>query len=291
MASVLRYTAALLLTAETLAGNYYSEEVRQDAVFREHSFSAPFLTDWWQGGVSNWDLMGDAVVTQDSVKLTGHIPNQVGGFVNMIPVNAEHWQLIVEFRIHSRSNPGADGFAIWYTKSPATSGDLWGQDPEFIGMGIVIDTFDNDGRRDNPAISLIMRKEDDRPPKWDVQRDLVSTAKFRCLHEIRNAPEGKNAKIRIVNRYNRVEVFVKPHNTREFFCGELRSENLPKEYFFSLSAKTGTLADNHDIISFQLSQAPDLIDSDGGKHDYIHDPQLAKNERAKHSGVEPNPAV
>eukprot|EP01060_Flectonema_neradi_P008718 TRINITY_DN16222_c0_g1_i2.p1 TRINITY_DN16222_c0_g1~~TRINITY_DN16222_c0_g1_i2.p1 ORF type:complete len:303 (+),score=51.81 TRINITY_DN16222_c0_g1_i2:53-910(+) len=276
-----RLVASLLLATEAYSLQYYSEEIKLDSVFREHSFAAPFLTDWWQGGIENWDLKGDAVLTQDVVKLTGHIPHQVGAFVNTVPVKAKHWQLVVEFRIHSRSNPGADGFAIWYTKEGATAGDLWGQDPEFTGMGLIIDTFDNDARRDNPAITLILRREGDRPPKWDVQRDLSSTGRFRCLHEIRNSPEGKNAKIRIVNRYNRVEVFVKPHNTREFFCGELRSESLPVDYFFSLSAKTGTLADNHDIISFQVSQAPDLAEDN--EHKYVHDPKQAQVDKEKHS--------
>ena len=43
--------------------------------------------------------------------------------------------------------------------SEALKGPLFGLRADFKGFGVIFDTYDNDGRRDNPSIYVIMNKE------------------------------------------------------------------------------------------------------------------------------------
>ena len=131
------------------------KEDMSQSVIREHSFSAPFFQDWWQGGVPNFKTIGGAVVTDEAVLLTQDRPNQSGTIINSVPMVMDHWELKINFRIHGKQNPGADGMALWYTERPATLGPIYGQYPSFKGFGIILDSFDNNNDREQPGISMV----------------------------------------------------------------------------------------------------------------------------------------
>jgi len=46
--------------------------------------------------------------------------------------------------------------AIWFTETPFQAGPVFGSVDKWKGMGILFDSFDNNGRRDNPYISLFI---------------------------------------------------------------------------------------------------------------------------------------
>ena len=89
------------------------------------------------------------------------------------------WEALLSFRIHSRRNPGADGLALWYVETPSkydpnnkgSQPNLWGNNVDFKGLGIIFDTYDNDGQRDNPVVSVIYGAGDPNQ-KWDIENDL-----------------------------------------------------------------------------------------------------------------------
>ena len=130
----------------------------QDAneLIAHHSFKGPFFQEWWTGGVKFWETGGSTVIGEDYVRLTGAMPDKTGVFVNKEPVTMEAWELTMKVRIHSRQTPGADGMALWITEMPANEmGTLWGQVASFKGLGLILDTFDNNHDRDQPGLSLV----------------------------------------------------------------------------------------------------------------------------------------
>ncbi|KAJ9470519.1 L-type lectin-like domain-containing protein [Diplonema papillatum] len=274
---------AVLAVASVAAGPYaFRKEDMSHALFKEHSFQAPFLVDWWQGGIPNWKLRGDAVILDNSVRLTPALSSRSGAIVNEIPVEVEHWELMLRFRIHGKANPGADGFALWYTAKQATGGQFWGNEKDFKGFGLIFDTYDNNGKRDQPSISLIVNWEGFNHIDWKEEDDLASKAIFRCSHEFRNTKEGQEPQLRIIYRYKKLEFFLKQHNSREYFCGQLERTYLPRGYFFSIGAKTGGAADNHEIMSFQVTGAPGVLSKDRNEG-IVHNPKIAEQERQRHA--------
>lgn len=68
------------------------------------------------------------------------------------------WEQHFTIRIHNtHKNGGADGFAFWYTKKPILrEGNVFGAENMWDGLMVAIDTFDNDGDRDEPLIYAIL---------------------------------------------------------------------------------------------------------------------------------------
>lgn len=77
-------------------------------------------------------------------------------------MNATGWTVNLEFRIHGASSPGGDGkfcsplfrsvdlmfcagMAFWYIDSPQEQpGPVFGGPTSWVGLGVFIDTYDND---------------------------------------------------------------------------------------------------------------------------------------------------
>jgi mannose-binding lectin 1 len=66
------------------------------------------------------------------------------------------WEVEVHIRISGRGKIGADGMAIWYTVEGApgegTDRRIYGSRDRWMGLGIVLDSFDNNNQQDNPVI-------------------------------------------------------------------------------------------------------------------------------------------
>ena len=45
---------------------------------------------------------------------------------------------------------------VWFVEEPAQSGDVYGYMNKWKGLGVVFDSFDNDGKRNNPYISVVV---------------------------------------------------------------------------------------------------------------------------------------
>lgn len=53
--------------------------------------------------------------------------------------------MIYSVSIHGKGRLGADGIAFWYQERPNTIGNFFGNTEHFNGLGIILDTYDNDG--------------------------------------------------------------------------------------------------------------------------------------------------
>ena len=113
------------------------------------------------------------------------------------------------------------------------------------------DSFDNDNKHNNP---YIMAMTNDGEQNYDHQKDGSTQQLAGCLRDFRNKPFAVRAKI----EYYMNVLTVRFHNgmssnDKDFeVCMRVENVFLPKNGFFGLSAATGGLADDHDVMKFEV---------------------------------------
>jgi mannose-binding lectin 1 len=239
-------------------------------VLRHHSVEHPYITDWWQEGIPHWEITGDAVVTNKFIRLTPEKPSRRGGLWNKIPMATQGgFELRARFIVRSKRNPGADGIAFWFVESKpkveaatlSTAGgddssssaaaSLFGMRTDFKGVGVVFDSYDNDYRRDNPATNLLLH--DGTAREWDQANDLFRDARARCSFDHRNA-QGQDP-VEMILTYSSKKITLRLRSflrNVDMVCGEVDNVELPAEGYFGVTASTGAMVDNHDVISMEV---------------------------------------
>jgi hypothetical protein len=235
-----------------------------------HSLEPPYISSGWELGIPYWEIVGDAIVTNQYVRLTPDQSSRVGWIYNTQAGDLPSFQFTAAVRIHNKRNPGADGVGLWYVQDPqkhlSSTGPLWGMAANFTGLGIILDTYDNDLQRDNPSVIAIIGNGETHK-RWDTDRDLSNDAKVKCVLEYRNTAKGNNVIVRVVYHQRKLEVFVQLGSQgHETLCGVAEEIDLPQGYHFAASASTGHLVDTHDLYSFAVQAAPGTVAD--------HDPQI-----------------
>ena len=142
---------------------------------------------------------------------------------------------------------------------------LWGNRADFKGIGIIFDTHDNDGRKDNPMVTVIQGKGSP-DAKWDFANDLRPQAKFRCVVPFRNTAKGTMTKVRLLYHSGALQVFINTPNMGkyELKCGNVKVD-LPTGYYFGFTASTGGMTDSHNVHTFLVTAAPEIIEKEDEK--------------------------
>ena len=109
----------------------------------------------------------------------------------MQPLGSPEWDIELDFRV-SGAKAGADGFALWLTSTPLTEGPMFGSQPTFEGLCIFFDTFDNDWKRDNPYVGVIVN---DGTKELDFSLDGKDNSVGGCMMRFRNPRGHSKAKI------------------------------------------------------------------------------------------------
>ena len=67
------------------------------------------------------------------------------------------WMVDVKLRISGRMKNGADGMGFWFTEEKSgEGGPTFGGPESWKGLGLFLDSFDNDGQQDNPKIQIVI---------------------------------------------------------------------------------------------------------------------------------------
>ncbi|XP_061887285.1 protein ERGIC-53 [Entelurus aequoreus] len=216
----------------------------------KYSFKGPHLAQP-EGGVPFWIHSGNAIPSADQVRITPSLKSQRGTIWTKNKVAFEHWEAEVTFRVSGRSRTGADGLAIWFTAVQGLDGPVYGAADKWNGVGIFFDSFDNDGKKNNPAIIVVGNNGN---LVFDHQHDGSTQALGTCLRDFRNKPYPVRAKLTYYKKTLTVMInngFTPDKNDYEF-CTKVDNMIIPDEGFFGISAATGSLADDHDVLSFLL---------------------------------------
>ncbi|XP_029430791.1 protein ERGIC-53-like isoform X2 [Rhinatrema bivittatum] len=156
---------------------------------------------------------------------------------------------------------GATMEAVWYTQQRGTTGPVYGAADFWDGVGIFFDTFDNDTHRNNPIILVI---GNNGKLIYDHPNDGASQALGSCIHNFRNTPHPFRARITYYKRTLSVSVNNAGVPDDGFYelCTQVQNMIIPSVGFFGVSAATGGLADDHDVMSFLTFSLTETIKED-----------------------------
>jgi len=144
------------------------------------SFKGPHLV-FKDGTIPFWEHAGAAIASNEQVRITPSIRSQKGRMwcKNQMP-NAD-WEIEATLKISGRGRVGADGMAIWYTDKIGHEGSVFGSNDQWVGLGIFLDSFDNDAQQNNPYISIMVN---DGTKIYDHHRDGKTKIEFLIFVQI-----------------------------------------------------------------------------------------------------------
>lgn len=164
------------------------------------------------------------------------------------------FQIELEFEIHGQGNLHGDGFALWLTKQRAAQGPVFGSTDRFEGLGIFVDTYKNN--RPGVSFPYVMAMMGDGSTTYDQAHDGKANELAGCsARGLRNAPIP--TKLRLTYFQDKSLTLDLQYKTEDTWtnCFTLDAGDtsiaIPSVAYLGLSAETGELSDNHDIISLK----------------------------------------
>ncbi|XP_032525317.1 protein ERGIC-53 isoform X1 [Danaus plexippus] len=218
----------------------------------KYSFKPPYLAQK-DGSVPFWEYGGNAIASGESVRLAPSLRSQKGAIWSKHPINFDWWEVDIMFKVTGRGRIGADGLAFWYvTKRGEYTGEVFGSSDRWNGLGIIFDSFDNDNKHNNPYIMAVLN---DGTKSFDHKSDGSSQLLSGCLRDFRNKPFPTRARIEYYA--NTLTVYFHnglTNNEADYdLCFRAENVQLPRGGFLGVSAATGGLADDHDVIHLLTS--------------------------------------
>lgn len=259
----------------------------------KYSFKGPHLVQK-DNTVPFWEYSGSALASPDQVRITPSLRSKKGSIWTKSATTFAAWELEVSFRVTGRGRIGADGLALWFTQSRGIEGDVFGSSDQWTGLGVFFDSFDNDGLQNNPYIMLMVN---DGTKNFHHQTDGRDQQIAGCLKDFRNKPYPVKAKLEYFKNVLSLSIsngLSKEDNYE--IC--VRSENihLPESGHFGMSAATGGLADDHDVLSFTthsltdpMEQAKQVAREEQEKYDKEYREYQEKLDKEKQRFKKDNP--
>ena len=269
----------------------------------DFSFRAPFddvnpFTG--QRQINLWDLGGSAVAHRSFVRLTAEAQGSKGWLVSQQPFTHREWSAMLELRASGASpHLYGDGLAIWLVKaSDHIEGPVFAREDKWSGLGLFFDTFqnvDHSHHHKHPYI-YAMINDGTKPyiPDAETSADKSNQAlpgaheNSGCSYEFRYAEDREDVTVlnhtRVHLTYRNKMLKMRLQQTsagvaKEWFqCIDMKDVEIPSPAFFGISAATGDLVDNHDIIHFTTRS---LNGVDNAENDYGRfERQQKKREQA-----------
>lgn len=221
----------------------------------KHSFKGPRLVQA-DMTVPFWMLHGDTVAGDDKIRVVPSIRDKKGLAWCKTPFEPKEWEIEVHVRIEGKGRLGADGLGLWYTSHNGELGTVYGAKDEWEGLGIFLDSFDNNNQMDNPAILVVTN---DGTKQYQHESDGIEQHSGSCKFDFRNKPYPVKVRARYEGTTLTVSYTSGNFPDDSFFqtCTVVENVELPNNYYFGVSAATGGLADDHDVIKFLTSSLVD----------------------------------
>ncbi|KAL9112536.1 MAG: hypothetical protein Q9227_003107 [Pyrenula ochraceoflavens] len=245
---------AWLLVAVWTVGTWavQKDENMKSIPLRTHSIASPYLdTDM----TSRWfDYGGDTIIRADQyIRLASDRPSRDGWIFSRVPLTATNWEIEIEFSIHGKGSLHADGFALWVTKQRATPGQVFGHTDKFEGLGIFFDTYKNN--RPGVVFPYVMAMMGDGETAYDKDNDGKANELAGCsARGLRGATVPTKARLTYFQEKSlSLELQYKAEgewtDCFTVYPTETNPLKMPTVAYLGLSAETGELSDNFDIIS------------------------------------------
>jgi len=227
--------------------------IERTVSLRTHSLYAPYIDQDLQNRW--WDFGADAYVnTNKHVRLTRARPSQTGWLWSRVPLTSASFVIEIEFKLSGESGHlFGDGLAIWLTTGRAQPGPVFGNQDNFEGLGIFLDTYANS--RHSYSFPRVVGMLGDGKTSYDVGNDGDSTQIGACSANYRRTNVATKLKITYIkDAYLDVKIQYKAWDDWTD-CFNVPHLELPLAPFLGFSALTGDVYDNHDIITVSTHTA------------------------------------
>lgn len=248
--------ALVLLTLTPVSAsskNIQMREMDSDAIvpLRSHSLYAPYVDSNLQNKF--WDFGADAIVdTNKHIRLTQDRPHQMGWLWTRLPLTADNFEVVFEFKIAGHaSHVAGDGMAIWLTQERAKPGPVFGSVNYFTGLAIFLDTYPNSRHPYSfPRVSVM---NGNGVEAYENDKDGARQEVAGCSIDYRNAKVATKGKlIHVKDVYTELQIHHSEWDHWES-CFKLDNITLPLNPYLGFSALTGDVSDNHDLVSVTTS--------------------------------------
>lgn len=141
------------------------------------------------------------------------------------------------------------------------TGPVFGLTESFQGCGVVLDTYDNDNRRNNPSVFILCNRGRAYPfdHDGDYERDMITTkpstlaagsvaSAHKCVADVRNTGRQGRLLWKVVDGV--AHVYLDQGDSLGYrFClaVELPTDIPLKSYHIAMTGATGGVSDNVDI--------------------------------------------
>ncbi|CEF60382.1 Legume-like lectin family and Concanavalin A-like lectin/glucanases superfamily domain and Concanavalin A-like lectin/glucanase, subgroup domain-containing protein [Strongyloides ratti] len=220
---------------------------------REHSLTKPYQSASMD--IPYWDIIGSTIVSNTEVRLTTDDKSRRGGIFNKMPTHARDWEVHLTFKVTgSTGSLFGDGMAFWYVKEPQL-GEVFGFKDYFHGLAVFLDTYSNHNGAHSHKHPYISAMVNNGKLHYDHDRDGTHTQlggeDTGCSAFFRNQDFDTHLLIRYVGDILSVYTDVEGEGVWQK-CFSVGGVHLPTGYHFGVSAATGDLSDNHDVISIKV---------------------------------------
>ncbi|TMW61067.1 hypothetical protein Poli38472_014528 [Pythium oligandrum] len=227
---------------------------------------------------------GSTEVKKNFIRLTPDRQSKRGFIWSSQQINSDQFAAVLTYRIHGQGRRWfGDGIGFWLTHERShTAGDNHGFTDKYYGVGIVLDTFNNIEHRGGHK-DVTVQINDGRKT-LDVLNDetkLGCDAAFRYhAGSASFDPVYSSSRIRVSIDGTMLQLDVDARSDGKWescYKGELPfTREWLRRATIGITASTGSLADNHDIIKLQsFDEAQDSgvahADSEVWTHNYSKD--------------------
>jgi len=198
-----------------------------------------------------WRLEGDAYATTDFVRVVPDRQSKRGGLWNTMPNHFSNWEMVTKLRISGTSHMGADGMGMWYVSDPShQTNEFFGYKEKFLGLGVIIDTYDNDKSGKHPKMIGVLNdgSKSFTHSHNDKDHHDNNMELGNCYFGLRNQ-KPVTLKVTYLNKHLTVAY---ENSGTLTTCFTYDNIFLPPGYFFGITAATGQLADDHDVYAVAL---------------------------------------
>lgn len=201
-----------------------------------------------KGAFENYSPYGVAELLAGSVLFGRKQPNLGGAIWSKQKSSSAEWQIIAKVHL-SGGNTGGNGLAFWYTRDGHASGSVFGAPDKWVGLAILLDTYDDDNRGNNPAIMGLLN---DGTMSYLPYKDGEGQYFSGCLWGIRNLPQPLQLRITYMSKKLKVELDESSTGQNYVNCFEKHAIDLPEGYYFGISGSTNDYPDSINLQDFQV---------------------------------------
>ncbi|KAI9922000.1 hypothetical protein PsorP6_001453 [Peronosclerospora sorghi] len=202
---------------------------------------------------------GTTEVMKNFIRLTPDRQSRTGYIWANDVVARDEITSVITYRIHGQGFKWfGDGIGLWFTHEPSWKyGQNHGFTDKYYGFGIILDTFVNvEHRGGHKDVTIQVNDGTKELDDLDEADKIGCDAAFRYHVDSGTFdPVYSSSRIRVIVNGNSLEVDVDPKNSgswNECYRGTLP---FPTDWLrrvtFGITASTGALADNHDILQVQ----------------------------------------